>query len=120
MSESYDLYSTCHAIAHAIVRQSKGLAGYLQFDAERLHADVDKAAGVAKIADDYWSAMNAVHVARERLKAANLLELKSDQFALELEDAEEDERRCIDALRAVVDSGLYFKDYYGHWKIKND
>ncbi len=120
MSKSYDLYRDCHNIAHAIVRQSKGL-GFSTFDVKKLHADIGVAAGIAKIAEEYWGAMHRKAAANERLNAAKLLGVDNfKQYTRELEKADLEEKCCIDALRAVVDSGLYFKDYYGNWRIKND
>lgn len=112
MSETYDLYSSVHAIAKSIVTQSKGF-GFQSFDADKIHADVDTAASVAKVANDYWQAQGTTHKALDRLRAAKTLGLPTREF----EDEYERERAVRDELvlqmKEIV-SG-YEKTYTRGW-----
>lgn len=112
MSETYDLYSSVHAIAKSIVTQSKGF-GFQSFDADKIHDDVDTAASVAKVANDYWEAMSLAHKAQERLRAARLLDLDTREF----EDEYERERAVRDELVLQMEEivGGYEKTYTRGW-----
>jgi hypothetical protein len=92
MTDTYDLYVHVNAIAKAIVMDSKGF-GFRSLDAEVVKADVDKAAKVASVATNYWSASNKASKAREKFNAAKTLSLDTAPYEAELADAVRRKRR---------------------------